>query len=104
MINPLHAEVLAALKVYCNTHGHLKEILYDSGKDCCNLRMNNLMQNFVQESDIKLNCGSARTPTTQGLAEHSNRTCKEDMRIIIMRKAHKDLGQHHMSLYHSLSV
>ena len=33
------AEVLAALKVHCNTHGYPKEILYDSGKDCHNLRM-----------------------------------------------------------------
>jgi len=62
------------------------------------------MQNFVQANDVTLNCGSARTPTAQGLVERPNRTWKEDMRMIILSKANKDLGQRYVSLYHSVSV
>ena len=58
-----------------------------------------MIQNFVQEND-KLKAQSARTPITHGPVECSNRTWKEDTRVIIMNKANKDLGQHHLILYH----
>ena len=42
---------------------------------------------------IKSNCpmGAARTPTTQGLVERSNKTWKENMRTIIMGSNNKNI-------------
>ncbi|XP_068731605.1 uncharacterized protein, partial [Montipora capricornis] len=48
---------------------------------------------FCEENQIKLSHGAARTPTTQGLVERSNRTWKENMRSIIMGSNNKNIDR-----------
>ena len=81
--HPLHAksadEVLDAVKNYCLSYGYPKKILTENGGEFC------------EENQIKLSHGAARTPTTQGLVERSNRTWKENMRSIIMGSNNKNI-------------
>ena len=64
----LHAksadEVRGAVKNYCFSYGYPRKILIDNAK----------LKSFCEENQIKLSHGAARTPTTQGLVERSNKT------------------------------
>lgn len=58
------------------THrGYPKQTLCDNGREF----NNETEQKFAEENKIQLKHRSPQTPTTQGLVEHSNRTCKEDI-------------------------
>ena len=57
-----------------------KKIIADNGGEFCNAKL----ELFCEENQIKLSHGAARTPTTQGLVERSNKTWKENMRSLIM--------------------
>ncbi|XP_068684422.1 KRAB-A domain-containing protein 2-like [Montipora foliosa] len=89
--HPLHAksadEVFDAVKNYCLSYGYPKTILTDSGGEFCNAKL----KLFCEEKQIKLSHGAARTPTTQGLVERSNKTWKENMRSIIMGSNNKNI-------------
>ncbi|XP_068750736.1 uncharacterized protein [Montipora capricornis] len=89
--HPLHAksadEVLDAVKNYWLSYGYPKKILTDNGGEFCNAKL----KLFCEENQIKLSHGAARTPTTQGLVERSNRTWKENMRSIIMGSNNKNI-------------
>ena len=47
--------------------------------------------------------GAPRTPTTQGLIERSNRTCKEDMHTLIVSTVTKVSNLIQMRSYKSLN-
>ena len=88
---PLHdktaKEVLANLTSYCYSFGFPPKNLSDNGKEFRNKKM----KQFCEENGITLSHGAARTPTTQGLTERSNRSWKEDMRTIIVEIAEKNI-------------
>ena len=89
--HPLNAksadEVPDAVKNYCLCYGYPKKILTDNGGEFCNAKL----KLFCEKNQIKLSYGAARTPTTQGLVERSNRTWKENMRSIIMGSNNKNI-------------
>ena len=89
--HPLHAksadEVIDAVKNYCLSYGYPKKILTDNGGEFCNAKL----KLFCEESQIKLSHEAARTPTTHGLVERSNRTWKENMRSITMGSNNKNI-------------
>ena len=84
LIHPIHNkladEVLNEVQKYCVTYGYPKKILRDNGGEFENKKM----KAFCSTNQIQLLHGAARTPTTQGLVERSNRTFKENMRSLIM--------------------
>ena len=80
-------EVLGNLTSYCYSFGFPKKCLSDNGKEFRNKKM----EQFCEENGITLLHGTARTPTTQGLTERSNRSWKEDMRAIILEIAEKNI-------------
>ena len=88
--HPLHAksadEVLDAVKNYCFSYGYPRKILTDNGGEFCNAKL----KLFCEANQIKLSHGAARTPTTQGLVERSNKAWKENMRSIIMGSNNKN--------------
>ena len=51
---------------------------------------NKNMETFCKNNGITMKHGAPRTPTTQGLIERSNRSCKEDMHTLIVSTAEKD--------------
>ena len=77
--------VLEALQQHCHTYGYPQKIISDNGKEFCNKRM----ETFCQNNGITMKHGAPRTPTTQGLIERSNRSCKEDMHTLIASTATK---------------
>ena len=83
-VTPLRAKSadkeLTGFKRYCYTYDFPKKSLTDNGKEFANKKM----EAFCAENRIQVAHGSPRTPTTQGLAERSNRSWKEDMRALIM--------------------
>ncbi|XP_068723811.1 uncharacterized protein [Montipora capricornis] len=82
--HPLHTksadEVRDGVKIYCFSYGYPRKILIDNGGEFCNAKL----KLFCEENQIKLSHEAARTPTTQALAERSNKTWKENVRSIIM--------------------
>ena len=78
-------KVLEALQQHCHTYGYPQKIISDNGKEFCNKRM----ETFCQNNGITMKHGAPRTPTTQGLIERSNRSCKEDMHTLIASTATK---------------
>ena len=73
-------KVLSSLEQYCHSYGYPKSILYDNGREFCN----QIMETFCQKNGITMKHGAPRTPTTQGLIERSNRSCKEDLHTLIV--------------------
>ena len=49
------------------------------------------MEQLCDENGITLSHGAAKTPTTQGVTERSNRSWKENMRAIIVEIAEKNI-------------
>lgn len=47
---------------------------------------------FAKNNDITVKHGAPRTPTTQGLIERSNRSCKEDMHTFIVSTVGKNVS------------
>ena len=80
-------ETLQVFQRYCFTYRFLKKILSDKGRDFVNKKM----EAFCKENEIKMAHGSPRTPTAQGLVERSNRSCKEDMRALILCTSSQNL-------------
>ena len=83
-VHPIHnksaEDVLSEVQKYCLIYGYPKKMLTDNGGEFENKKM----KTFCSNNEIQLLHGAARTPTTQGLVERSNRTFKEDMRALIM--------------------
>lgn len=50
------------------------------------------METFCKNNDITVKHGAPRTPTTQGLIERSNRSCKEDMHTFIVSTVGKNIS------------
>ena len=73
-------KVLSSLQHYCHSYGYPKSILCDNGREF----RNQIMVTFCQNNNITMKHGAPRTPTTQGLIERSNRSCKEDLHTLIV--------------------
>ena len=86
---PLHNktadEVLSNLTNFC--YGFPRKIITDNGGEF----QNHKMKKFCKDNGVTLSHGAPRTPTTQGLTERSNRTCKQDMRSLIISMADKEI-------------
>ena len=81
-------EVLTSIQNYCFTYGYPKKILTDNGGEF----QNSKLKKFCKENGIELAHGAARTPTTQGLVERSNRTFK-DIRALIISGTNKETNK-----------
>ena len=73
-------KVLSSLQQYCYSYGYPKSILCSNGREFCN----QIMETFCQKNGIIMKHGVPTTPTTQGLIERSNRSCKEDLHTLIV--------------------
>ena len=73
-------KVLSSLQQYCHSYGYPKSILCDNGREFCN----QIMETFCQNNGITMKHRAPRMPTTQGLIERSNRSCKEVLHTLIV--------------------